>query len=880
MDDASEDAGGLITPARQRRTGQGVWAGAVVVIALAVAGLAVSAAVLWLQLVEQTNEADATRLTDARADDLAALLDARILDLQRTLESAAAAPESLRALTSDDPAARDRAETALAAVMPYAVRVELFAPGEARLDRDAPVPISFAALKLIERAETEPFSGPEGMPLDNRAPLFYAARPVLDRGTVTGVLFVALSAEFLLDALEPFDPAIGQLTLRQEFSGTAPVALLQWGEPGTASPVSVQKTRTLSVPHWHVVFDPNEAALPPVARIGDLLVSLAPALGLLLAGVLFAFSSLSRRLRQDADGLMEQVSSALRGRRQPPHRYKLALFQDLAREIGRLARPVSVPEPAPARPAAAGRSRASSSGEGDRPEERSKETEVNDLLDDEHERPGPRKRAASDDFLDVRSSGPDDNFGIEVTEDTSPLAMGLTLEPEIFRAYDIRGITTKNLTEDVVYWIGRAFAAEARDCGQQRVAVGRDGRHSSAPLRDALTRGLTEGGVDVLDIGRVPTPVLYFATHVLGTGTGVMITGSHNPPDYNGLKMMIGGETLAEKRIQGLRARLEENRLSEGEGEIEEVDVAAQYLERIVGDVVVAQPLKVVVDCGNGVAGVLAPELIRQLGCDVVPLYCDVDGDFPNHHPDPAEPKNLEDLITVVKAEQADIGLAFDGDGDRLGVVTGRGEIIWPDKLLMLYAQDIVGRNPGADIIYDVKCSRHLNNLISDLGGRPIMWKTGHSHVKAKLKETGALLAGEFSGHICFGERWYGFDDALYSAARLLEILGASDADADELFAQFPVTYSTPELKIQTTEQAKFEIIQRLAIDGDFGDGTVTTIDGLRVDYPDGWGLIRPSNTSPVLSLRFEADGQEALDRIQDLFQAQLRAIDPSLRFR
>jgi phosphomannomutase/phosphoglucomutase len=287
-----------------------------------------------------------------------------------------------------------------------------------------------------------------------------------------------------------------------------------------------------------------------------------------------------------------------------------------------------------------------------------------------------------------------------------------------------------------------------------------------------------------------------------------------------------------------------------------------------------------VVDCGNGVAGTLAPELIAQLGCEVVPLYCDVDGDFPNHHPDPAEPANLEDLITVVKAEQADVGLAFDGDGDRLGVVTSSGEIIWPDKLLMLYAQDIVGRNPGADIIYDVKCSRHLNSLISDLGGRPIMWKTGHSHVKAKLKETGALLAGEFSGHICFGERWYGFDDALYAAARLLEILGGTDASADELFSQFPITYSTPELKIPTSEQAKFEIIQRLAIDGDFGDGTITTIDGLRVDYADGWGLVRPSNTSPVLSLRFEADGQEALERIQNLFQAQLDTIDPGLRFR
>jgi phosphomannomutase/phosphoglucomutase len=296
--------------------------------------------------------------------------------------------------------------------------------------------------------------------------------------------------------------------------------------------------------------------------------------------------------------------------------------------------------------------------------------------------------------------------------------------------------------------------------------------------------------------------------------------------------------------------------------------------------VALAQQPKVVVDCGNGVAGKLAPHLLTELGCEVIPLYCEVDGDFPNHHPDPAEPENLEDLITVVKAENADLGLAFDGDGDRLGVVTSSGEIIWPDKLIMLFAQDIVSRNPGADIIYDVKCSRHLNTLISDLGGRPIMWKTGHSHIKAKIKETGALLGGEFSGHICFAERWYGFDDALYSAARLLEIVCSDDRTVDELFEQFPVACSTPELKIHTTETAKFEVMGRLEVEGKFEGGALTPIDGIRVDFSDGFGLIRPSNTSPVLSLRFEADTEEALERIQDVFQAQLSLVDETMNFR
>jgi phosphomannomutase/phosphoglucomutase len=358
-----------------------------------------------------------------------------------------------------------------------------------------------------------------------------------------------------------------------------------------------------------------------------------------------------------------------------------------------------------------------------------------------------------------------------------------------------------------------------------------------------------------------------------------MITGSHNPPEYNGLKMVIGGVTLAEGRITALRDRIRSGDLSEGAGSFEERDMIEPYLDRILEDVAVAQPLKVVIDCGNGVAGAVAPRLISAMGCEVVPLYCNVDGTFPNHHPDPAEPENLEDLITVVKAEGAHLGLAFDGDGDRLGVITNEGDIVWPDKLLMLFAQDVVGRNPGSDVIYDVKCSRHLNALIGDLGGRPIMWKTGHSHIKAKIRETGALLAGEFSGHICFGERWYGFDDAIYSAARLLEILGTDDRSVAEIFAQYPATFTTPEIKIKTTETAKFEVMEGLKRGADFGTGTLTDIDGIRIDYDDGWGLIRPSNTSPVLVLRFEADTPEALDRIRDVFRDQLAAIDPGLKF-
>ena len=450
----------------------------------------------------------------------------------------------------------------------------------------------------------------------------------------------------------------------------------------------------------------------------------------------------------------------------------------------------------------------------------------------------------------------------------------------IFRAYDIRGIVTTNLTPDMVFWIGRSFATQAMAFGNPKAVTGRDGRLSSPALEEALIAGLVEGGMEVISIGQVPTPVLYYATHELGTGTGIMITGSHNPPEYNGLKMMIGGVTLAEALIQDLYQNLLTKTFVEGQGSASSQVMDERYIDQALAAGTLSRPLKVVVDCGNGVAGEMAPALLTKLGCDVIPLFCEIDGDFPNHHPDPAEPENLVDLIAAVKAEQADVGLAFDGDGDRLGVVTPTGEIIWPDKMMMLFVEDICARVPDSMVIFDVKCSRNLEQVIVQSGGKPLMWKTGHSHMKAKIKETNAAIAGEFSGHICFLERWYGFDDALYTAVRLLELLSATEQNVDEVFAKYPSTFTTPELKILTSETHKFWVMDQLRASADFGDGRLTLIDGIRVDFEDGWGLIRPSNTSPVLSLRFEADTQAALDRIQDEFQAQLANIDDSLKFR
>ncbi|WP_218565174.1 phosphomannomutase/phosphoglucomutase [Stutzerimonas urumqiensis] len=452
------------------------------------------------------------------------------------------------------------------------------------------------------------------------------------------------------------------------------------------------------------------------------------------------------------------------------------------------------------------------------------------------------------------------------------------LSASIFRAYDIRGVVGESLTPETAYWIGRAVGSESIARGEPNVSVGRDGRLSGPELVQHLIQGLVDCGCSVNDIGMVPTPVLYYAANVLAGKSGVMLTGSHNPPDYNGFKIVIAGDTLANEQIQALRQRIESGDLAEGTGTVERVDVLEDYFARIRDDMAIARKLKVVVDCGNGVAGVIAPRLIEAMGCEVIPLFCDVDGRFPNHHPDPGKPENLTDLIACVKRENADLGLAFDGDGDRVGVVTNEGTIVYPDRLLMLFAKDVVSRNPGADIIFDVKCTRRLTPLISGYGGRPVMWKTGHSLIKKKMKESGALLAGEMSGHIFFKERWFGFDDGIYSAARLLEILSQDRRTSEQVFAAFPNDLSTPEINIQVTEESKFELIDALQRDAEWGDANLTTLDGVRVDYPKGWGLVRASNTTPVLVLRFEAETQEELARIQDVFRAQLYTVAPDLK--
>jgi phosphomannomutase/phosphoglucomutase len=463
----------------------------------------------------------------------------------------------------------------------------------------------------------------------------------------------------------------------------------------------------------------------------------------------------------------------------------------------------------------------------------------------------------------------------------TPVPATTSVDPAIFRAYDIRGLVGKTLNADVARLLGQSIGTLMGEKGLREIVVGRDGRLSGPQLAAALADGLRDAGIDVIDIGAVPTPVVYYAAYRFNTGCGVAVTGSHNPPDYNGFKIVVGGETLSEGAIQDLYQRIASGALaSGGSGGLRQVDVAPDYIEKIVSDVLAERRLKIVVDCGNGIPGAIAPQVLEGIGCEVVPLYCDVDGSFPNHHPDPSDPANLEDLILAVRQTGADLGVAFDGDGDRLGVVTQSGEIIYPDRLLMLFARDVLSRQPGATVIYDVKCTSHLKGQVLDAGGSPLMWRTGHSLIKAKMRETGAELAGEMSGHFFFKERWYGFDDGIYAAARLLEILagdlqGRSPA---EVFATLPKSVSTPELKVELAEGEHYRLMDKLRQQATFEDATLITIDGVRADWPDGWGLVRASNTTPALVLRFEADNAAALARIQQVFRKQLLAVDPRLK--
>ncbi|RMH82201.1 phosphomannomutase/phosphoglucomutase [Pseudomonas sp. AOB-7] len=815
-------------------------------------GIGAGGALLWFAQ-NSDSQARQAELTQAIGSSQAAAVQQALKQLLADNLAAARNPELLQALQSGDNQQQRDAERRLG-YWDGVVDAHLNRRAEAVQDGSRAAPMNFAGLDMLRRAESGQQPAVEAYRVGDRWLAYSAvALRLNDNQPAQGTLLLAVDLQRLLASLPPLPAELGQLQLVQKFGNSPPQVLLQRGqsEGGTAQSFATGN------PNWTLSFAPGPAlasGLPPT------LLGLAAllALGGALIGLMLLQGAQQRRLLDDVQRLAQMLKELSAGKAVKAISLSLPALDSLAQGLARL-------------PRRSNESAGSATGNGTTAapaaQPASKPAEAVDPL------------FQDTDILDIDILDDDqDLLGLEQTPAMTISQSAPTLPADIFRAYDIRGVVGDSLTAETAYWIGRAVGSQSLAQGEPNVIVGRDGRLSGPELLQQLVQGLLDCGCQVTDVGMVPTPVVYFAANVLEGRSAVMLTGSHNPPDYNGFKIVIAGDTLANEQIQALKARIDNNDLASGVGSVQQVDVLERYFKTIRDDIALARPLKVVVDCGNGAAGVIAPQLIEALGCSVIPLFCEVDGTFPNHHPDPGKPENLVDLIARVKAENADLGLAFDGDGDRVGVVTNTGTIVYPDRLLMLFAKDVVSRNPGADIIFDVKCTRRLTPLISGYGGRPVMWKTGHSLIKKKMKETGALLAGEMSGHIFFKERWYGFDDGIYSAARLLEILSLDKRDAELVFNAFPSDIATPEINIQVTEQSKFPLIERLQREGQWGEANLTSIDGVRVDYPKGWGLIRASNTTPVLVLRFEADTQEELQRIQDVFRGQLHKVAPDLQ--
>jgi len=823
----------------------------------------IAVALLHFLVVQPSAQARFASLKALEADAAALRLNQYFDQVQKSINGLATQPHVIQALNSrnDIPVT----ELQLANFLPAIEEVHLFPYRDIPRASTGDGLLGFSGLELARRAETGQRLFPDAFPRDNRWFVQIAA-PVRNptSNAVIGSLLIIFDTGQIQPLLKVVNASLGgELALVQTVSGASRTVVSNGSGSGSA------ESRRLTNPDWTVAYTPAKVSAAPVGTVMIAILVGAPAL---IAAIIIwvLLGGAQKGLRQDVTALIQWAHKVFGGERVKLPTFRWDMVASAGEVLFRLSQVVDkrvakAGETAKPKPASSGKSGAGASKGSDEPLFQDKDMPDIDMLD------------GDEDVLGF-GTGDDTVFGSGDTPDVEEVGLPqVELSRDIFRAYDIRGIVGETLTAEGVQVIGRAIGSEALARGVDSLCIGYDGRHSSPDLAGALARGVMVAGCNVIHVGAVPTPVLYFATHELQTGSGVMVTGSHNPANYNGLKIMLGGETLSGEAIQKLYQRIQTGDFASGQGNQSSEDVRRAYLDRILGDIAVAAPLKVVVDAGNGIAGELGPMLIEELGCEVVPLYCDVDGDFPNHHPDPGKPANLTDLIARVESEGADIGLAFDGDGDRLGVVTDSGKIIWPDRLMMLFARDVVSRNPGTDVLYDVKCSRRLAGVISEAGGRPIMWKSGHSLMKAKMKETGALLAGEMSGHIFFGERWYGFDDGLYSAARLLEILGVEDRRSDEVFEDFPDDISTPELNVEVTDSAKFDIIARLGEAGDFGDGNISTIDGIRVDYADGWGLCRASNTTPALVLRFEAETEEALERIKSVFREQLRKAAPDL---
>ena len=818
-----------------------------------------------LSTVSADSTAQAQRTESAAVARQAVAVADFFAPIKKQLADLAADPAIIKLFETGDTNALAQAAGRRAGQFPSALKLRLLIPGNYELDDAAKPPLGFASLAMLNRAEsTADVINPEVLLLgSDNAHIVFIRRVKDTAGKLIGLIHLSLGIDLLQQSLAGISAPAAYLELQQAVGDRILVlasrgdAGLKQGEPVTSA---VQGTG------WNLAI--WRGAAPANAVSDGMNRTLITGIIVLVIGLTAILLWLSRRRQRPAADVAEDGAEAGTGviyagaiqaimEGKHPGMEKLVPNLESIQSLSGEIKPLSQGLVGDDITLIAGA------------EELKAQAEQGDFFD----LTGGSGVHPSEAITEPKLKA------VEVAGAAGEAAARPELSPTIFRTYDIRGVVGRDLTPEIVQLLGRSIGSEAAVREQHTVIVGRDGRNSSPELAAALITGLRTAGRNVIDLGMVPTPVLYYATHTLDSASGVMLTGSHNGPDYNGLKIVLAGETLSESAVQALYQRIVAEDFATGFGELNTHEILADYIRRVTEDIPVAlgNAFKLVVDCGNGVAGILAPQLYRALGHDVVELFCKVDGNFPNHHPDPSQPENLQALIDKVREEQADLGFAFDGDADRLGVVDGDGNIIWPDRQLMILARDVLTRNPGAEIIYDVKCSRHLKSIIEAGGGKPLMWKTGHSLIKAKMKEINAPLAGEMSGHIFFKERWYGFDDALYTGARLLEVLLASKTKPAAVFAEIPDAVSTPELRVDLPEDSHRAFMEALKDKLDFPTAEVFTVDGYRIEFPDGWGLVRPSNTTPCLILRFEADNQEALARIQSDFHQLLLSVKPDL---
>jgi len=815
-------------------------------IPIAIVALAVGGAGFFLTTTQAgpVNERHQQALIESISGQYEAYVN-NVLDQHNALMTQIASSlDVIEQITEGNPELLAQAEERIASQIPEGLSVHVFPIRTAKQQIDTNPPLSHSGLDMIRRAEQG-----QNLPIEahqhNGEAYLQSVKAVRNNsGRLIGTIAIAQPLAYLSNQLGGIDGSKGNMLIQQQFEGGPIQTLVTYGAKNGNNIVRLRSNN----PNWTLTFQPaDELVLSSILSTDFFWIIFAALAVACCLPIFLAAQKLQQTLRHDANSFAKQIQNLLSGQASAGSEFQFAIFSTLAKTVNRMRMGKSAPLP-----------NAMPSGS---------------ILDPQLSKP---TMAEEQDNFDVPMMDSDnDLLGMS---NTSSAPARINVDESIFRAYDIRGIVGQTLTNETATQIGMSIGSEAYDRGEQTIIVGRDGRLSSPEMSQALIRGLTASGRDVIDIGVVPTPVCYFACEQLNVGSCVMITGSHNPASHNGFKIVMGGNALMDDEIKGLYHRIENQNFLAGSGKTATQDVSGAYLTRISEDVKAKRPLKVVIDCGNGVAGNIAPQLVKGIGCHVLPLFCDVDGNFPNHHPDPSDPKNLQELARTVVETRADLGIAFDGDGDRLGIVTNSGKIIYADRILMLLAKQVVQAKPGATVLFDVKSSRRLKNLIIGYGGKPIMWKTGHSFIKRKMKETGAELAGEMSGHIFYQDRWYGFDDAMYASARLIEIIANQNETIDTLISELPQDLATPELTIGSTDERKFRVIEALQRNGQYAGGQVTDIDGVRVDFQDGWGLVRASNTSPKLVCRFEADNEESLRKIQNLFKQQLLAVDSQLQ--